>query len=131
VRHTLKKREILRGKTKFDILFDRGKRIQGKVSKCLVLFQPVDVGNAPTVTVAFVAPRTVKRAVDRIQVKRLLREVYRKNKYELLHHQSHKSIMLLFMLSQGATSQHDLPSYNDIEDDMKFFLHTIREKSHT
>lgn len=130
VRQTLKKKEILRGKKNFDLLFDRGERIRGTVTRCLVLSLSGDPLRIPIVTVAFVVPRTVKRAVDRIHIKRLLREAYRRNKHELFQQPSLQSIVLLFVCSHKPDAQHSLPSYNEIEIDMKFFLRVIREKSH-
>ena len=127
MRHTLKKKEVLRGRNNFDLLFKRGEKFSGATIRCLVVRTPVDArGAAPRVTSGFAVPRTVKRAVDRNRIKRFLRESYRLNKHLLAHQkQLSRGVTILFLYSHKKGSQSGLPSFHVVEQDMKHLLQSI------
>jgi|Deesub1362B_J571_1020462.scaffolds.fasta_scaffold02220_2 ribonuclease P protein component len=72
-RETLRKYEILRGHGAIERVFREGKKVNGKLVSVFYLPNPEK-------KVAFVASRQYRKAVKRNRVKRLLREIYRKNK---------------------------------------------------
>jgi ribonuclease P protein component len=66
-----------------------------------------------------VSKRRFKRAVDRNRVKRLLREVYRLNKHELLEHLSAKGLKLAIAIVYTGK---ELPEYQKLT---RSFLHCV------
>jgi ribonuclease P protein component len=71
----LKRFEILKSKTLFNEIFERGTRIQGKILT-LICFP------SSTRLVGFTVTKTCKTAAKRNYCKRLLRELFRKNKHD-------------------------------------------------
>jgi ribonuclease P protein component len=121
LRHTLKKSEILRGRSKFQDIFKRGRPVDGKFIRCLVLRErPVREPGLLVVGVA--VARAVRRAVDRNRIKRLLRESYRANKQHL---PADAALTLLFLWRSAKLST--MPSLNEIANDMKSILLRIRD----
>ncbi len=72
-RETLKKQEILRGKDSFKEVFEKGEKLKGK---WVVIF----VVSAQQAQMGIAVSKKYRRAVDRNRIKRLIREIYRKNK---------------------------------------------------
>jgi ribonuclease P protein component len=128
VRQTLRKSEILKGKKNFQEVFNRGKKIDGSILRCYVFQKSHTVGHKPgKATVAFVVSRTVRRAVDRNRIKRLMRESYRLNK-NILPVQSpiateHPTLVFLFLTKRRTGPS--LPQYAEVETDMKSILNKI------
>ena len=82
-RFILGKSERLKSRKAIDLLFAEGKRVHVEGFRVLYRFEPVDHA-AFSVKLGVAAPaRTFKRAVDRNRVKRLMREAYRHQKYNL------------------------------------------------
>lgn len=69
----LPKKDILRGKAKFDFIFRHGTSINGR--NVTILFV-----NSNSKKIGFVVSKRVKNAVHRNYFKRILREIYRLNK---------------------------------------------------
>ncbi|MBI1803344.1 MAG: ribonuclease P protein component [Ignavibacteriae bacterium] len=128
MRHTLTKSEILRGKKNFDLVFQRGKKIEGRYLRCLfVPNAPLSGSEGVSCTVGFAVSRTVKRAVDRNTLKRLLRESYRLNKSILSPAIEHfpARLALVFLYTMRASHSSELPTFREIERDMKKVLGDI------
>ena len=127
VRHTLRKKDVLRGRKSFDLLFRRGEKFSGTAIRCLVVRTPADVREeTPRVIVGFAVPKTVKRAVDRNRIKRFLRESYRLNTHLLAQQkQLARGVTILFLYSHKKGSPAGLPSYHDVEQDMKQLLKSV------
>ena len=129
---TLKKAEILRGKKNFQIIFDRGKRIQGRLLQCLVLN---DAGflskNPPRVVIGAAVGSRLKKATQRNRIKRLIRESYRLNKEIILSRVKNQTnpmaLMFVYRTRSAAAGSHD-PSYDDIERDVKELLGRVVER---
>ena len=128
MRHTLKKSEILRGKKNFDAIFARGKKTEGRYLRGLyVLNAPLSKSAETSCVVGFAVARTVRRAVDRNKLKRFLRESYRRNKV-ILHPVIERlptPLALVFLYTKGAAHVSDLPTFSEIETDMKKILGEI------
>ena len=119
---TLKRAEILRGRSNFQSVLRRGRRIQGKLFRCLVLPSAGDLHPGRKITFGITVSRSVRRAVDRNRIKRLTRETYRLNKETLLSPLSAR-VTLLFIYSAGG--KRAIPGFQEIEEDMKTILAAV------
>jgi|WetSurMetagenome_2_1015567.scaffolds.fasta_scaffold1613594_1 ribonuclease P protein component len=70
----LPKAEVLRKKTDFNEVFEKGRSWNGKILKCLY-------AKSNRRMVGFVVSRRYGNAVQRNRAKRLMREAYRKNRH--------------------------------------------------
>ena len=125
VQHTLKRSEILRGKKNFRLFFIRGVRIQGKILRCL-FFEDVKSNSGESACVIFgvVVPRTIRKAVDRNHIKRLIREAFRLNKDILSGCKGNVThvTQLLFTCDTRLPGIIKEISFDEINDDMKTIL---------
>ena len=128
-RFTLRKKEILRGRKAFQEIFTRGRRINGTFLQGILLVEQHEAPDKQQhVLVGFSARSTVKRAVDRNRIKRLMRESYRLNKHIFLStvENSTTSIRLLFLFAPKKISHSsELPSHKEVEQDVKQILDTV------
>ncbi len=107
-RETLRKYEILRGHGAVEGVLSRGKRFAGRYVHLFYL-------PAEEKKVAFLAARKYRKAVQRNRIKRLLREVYRKNK-------------VLFPAGKWVfygKFREPLPSYHQINQDVIELIGTL------
>lgn len=80
MRYTLGKEEKLKGRKLIEQLFAEGKRVKSFPIQ-LIYFKNLEETDT-TVKVGFSVPkRNIKLAVNRNRIKRVLREIYRKNKH--------------------------------------------------
>lgn len=80
MRYTLGKEERLKSKKLIEQLFEKGNRI--KSAPFQLMYLSLNHSGEFPIKVGFTVPkRSIKLAVDRNRIKRLMREVYRKNKY--------------------------------------------------
>ena len=128
-RFTLKKKEILRGRTTLQELLARAQRIRAThIQGLLLIDQQRATRVQPFILVGFSARKTVKRAVDRNRIKRLMRESYRLNKHSLLStiEKSQHTLKLLFLYSPKKISHgSELPTYSEVESDVKHILDVV------
>ncbi len=118
MRQTLKKSEILRGRKNFQLIFEQGRKIEGRLLRCYVLpGKRPPPGTRPSVVIGVATSRVLRRAVDRNRVKRLIRESYRRQK-EIIISPATSGGSLLFLFSAAAARREQLPSYSEIEKDM-------------
>jgi ribonuclease P protein component len=83
LRYTLRKEEIIRGRTAFQSIISSGNRLVEKVVLCF--YQIEDSANEPNqILVGFTVSKKIGKAVVRNRIKRLMRESYRLHKYILL-----------------------------------------------
>ncbi len=121
MRYTLKKEEKLKSKRLIGALFEKGKSLS-KFPLRLVYLQAEHSSNYP-VQVAFSAPkRKFRKAVDRIRIKRLMREAYRQNKHILYDNIEEKYVIML-----SYTDEKEL-KYVEIEEKMILLLNKLLEK---
>ncbi|MEM9078206.1 MAG: ribonuclease P protein component [Bacteroidota bacterium] len=92
---TFSKKERLKGKKSFDIIFAEGQIL--KAYPIQLRYFPMDFDDGAQIKVAVVAPkRKFKKAFQRNRIKRLLREAYRVNK-SLVFNNIEGNFALLFL----------------------------------
>jgi ribonuclease P protein component len=134
MQYSLKKSEILRGRNNFQRIFKHGEKVDGKFLRCLVLpAERLNKHHIKHVIVGFAVARTVKRAVDRNRVRRLIRESYRRNKKILLSTAGRLdiSLELVFTHSQYSSSNMRNPTYLEIEHEMKKLFDNVIQAQRT
>ena len=95
MRYTLGKEEKLKGRKLIEQLFAEGQRVKSFPIQ-LIYFKNLKEAEA-TVKVGFSVPkRNIKLAVHRNRIKRVLREVYRKNKH-IFSSQLKESYVFMFI----------------------------------
>lgn len=115
------KKEHLCKKKDFDLLFIAGKSLYLSFLKAQVIFFDSE---KPEVKVAFAIPsKKIKRAVDRNYLKRIMREVYRKNKHLLMDSLQGKSIYITFIFLTN-----ELVHYKQMEEVLLLLLQQIHRK---
>lgn len=120
-RQTFRKPERLVSAIAFRKLLREGRSIHRPPIR--LVFAALPLPNPVPAQVAFSVPKRVfKRAVDRNRIKRLMREVYRKNKntlYPLLQNTG-KQWALLFIYN-GRT----VPSFNEVQEKLTLTLRQL------
>ena len=106
MRYTFSKEEKLKSRKQIGLLFEKGESIKQFPIRIKYL-KLSDAENLPKI--AFSVPkRNFKLAVDRIRIKRLLRESYRKNKHILNYLLSGEYILMLLFTDKLEWAQQDL-----------------------
>ncbi len=121
------KKEKLKSKVLIDKLFAEGQTVK-KYPLLLVytrLQNPSEKVNKVGVSVS---KRNFKRAVDRIKIKRLMREVFRKNKYLVTSNLAQNYALMLIYTGREVWSYADL-SHNG-EELLKRFVAQEKMKEH-
>jgi len=116
MQQTFKKQEKLKKSKLIDQLFAKGKAVTAFPIKLIYLQIEHDSPYKIQAGVS-ASKRNFKKAVDRIRIKRLLREAYRKNKY-LIYESEHtkKHIFMFIYLSKKEVD------YHIIEEKMQIIL---------
>jgi len=115
------KKERLCKKKEFDLVFSKGKAFYFSFLKAQYLFIKSD---KPEIKVAFTVPsKKHKKAVDRNYLKRIMREIYRKNKHLLHQTLCEQSIYITFIFLTN-----EMVTYKQMESVLLVLLHQIQEK---
>ncbi len=118
---TFSKSERLCKKSEFDLLFNNGKYVINNNIKAQYIFKP---SSLPEIKVAFAIPsKRIKTAVNRNYLKRIMREIYRKNKYILHNHLNTHSVYITFIFLTK-----EVIDYKEMETNLLLLLHQILEK---
>ena len=115
------KSEKLKSKKLIDLLFSEGKNIKSYPLK--LVYIPVNNTENPELKTGVSVPKKlVKTAVKRNRIKRLMREVYRKNKYLVTNHLSNSYAFMFIHISREE------PDYERLEKSMIKILENFRNK---
>lgn len=118
-----RKVERLTSRKTFDLLLKKGRSIQDAPFRLIWL---IEHSESPfPAKIAFAVPkRNFKSAVERNKIKRLMREVYRKNKADLytLLKQKEKQLAILIVYT-GKT----IPDYKEVEQKLTVILQRLAE----
>ncbi|MFB0938563.1 MAG: ribonuclease P protein component [Urechidicola sp.] len=107
MRFTLGKEEKLKSRKQIERLFLEGESV--KEFPLRLKFLKTDYELKFPFQVAFSVPkRNVKLAVDRIRIKRLLREVYRKNKHIILNNNSENYVVMFIYTDKKERKYEEL-----------------------
>ena len=99
MQYTLGKEEKLKSKKLIDQLFAEGKHV--KSFPLRLIYSPLNHDGEFPIKVGFSVPkRNVKLAVDRNRIKRLMREVYRKNKHLFLDNIENKYVFMFIYMAK-------------------------------
>ena len=101
------KKEKLKSKVLIDQLFAEGKSLK-KYPLRLIYIPMVDESAAFHQTAVSVPKRNHKKAVDRINLKRLMREAFRKNKYLVTNQLKARYAFMLLYTGRGKASYEEL-----------------------
>ena len=116
------KSEKLKSKKLIDLLFSEGKNIKSYPLK--LVYIPVDNSENPELKTGVSVPKKlVKTAVKRNRIKRLMREVFRKNKYLVTKDLSTSYAFMFIHISREE------PDYEKLEKSMIKILENFRNKN--
>jgi len=122
------KSEIIKKKKYFKNIYERGTEFSGKILRCLVVrTEPNEMFVKANVVFGVSVGRNVRLAVDRNRIKRLVRESYRRNR-NLIKPLSEKATCttaMLFTFRQKRGTIFRLPTFNEVENDMKNIINQI------
>ncbi len=112
MQYTLGKKEKLKSKKLIEQLFAEGKHV--KAFPFRLIYLPINHGGESLIKAGVTVPkRNVKLAVNRNRIKRLMREVYRKNKHSFTENLSEPYIFMFIYMAKEA------PNYIDLESSLK------------
>lgn len=107
MRHTLGKEEKLKSKKAIELLFSEGNRVKSHPFQ-LIFLQKEHTSEFP-IKIGFSVPkRSIKLAVNRNRIKRLMREVYRKNKQLFSENLNEHYICMLIYTAKKEIKYDDL-----------------------
>ena len=123
VRQTFNKAERLRSRKLIEQVLRDGKYVSAGSLRMKWLATELD-SSSPAQIAITVSKKKFKRAVDRNRIKRLHREVYRKNKallYKTL--QDHKKQLALLLIYYG----NEMPVYDQVNKDLTLILQKLEQ----
>jgi ribonuclease P protein component len=128
VNQTLKRREILRGKSFYREIIKQGLPIRGNAIKATISeISPISNNSGKiSYVVGITSHRSIKHAVDRNRIKRWIREAYRihKNLLGVGTIKRERPLGIIFSCYRQPDIPHRL-SFPAIENDMKNILHHL------
>jgi len=105
--YTLGKSEKLKSKKLIEQLFAEGKHV--KAFPLRLIYLPIHHGSEFPIKAGFSVPkRNVKLAVNRNRIKRLIREVYRKNKQAFANNLNEQYIFMFIYMAKEEINYVDL-----------------------
>ncbi len=123
MQHTFKKQEKLKKSKLIEQLFAQGKSLT--VYPVKLIYLEIDHESPYKIQAGVtVSKRNFKKAVDRNRIKRLLREVYRKNKFVIYDSENTKKHIFMFIYL--GKKEFD---YHVLEDKMKLLLQEFIQKN--
>jgi len=131
-RFSLQKNEILRGEKQFRRLIHNGNVVSsGKIKCYYIVERAIRDDSQISVKVGFSVPRrTVRKAIDRNHLKRLMRESFRTQKPMLVEYlkKTHHSLDILFIY-RSKTNQHPRSmKLADVQADITGVLNRLRNQ---
>lgn len=121
------KKEKLKSKIIIDRLFAEGQSV--KKYPLRLVYLPLERPGEEFSKVAVSVPkRSFKRAVDRIKIKRLMREAYRKNKYLVTNNLAGKYALMFIYTGREIWSYSEL--FRSSEELLKRFVQQEKMKEH-
>lgn len=122
-RHTLHKHERIKRSKDIDHLFAEGEKIFEY--PLLIWWEEKNLPtNSPAQVLVSVSKRRFRKATDRVCIKRLLREAYRKNKLPLYRQlETNGKQMLIAIIYVGKK----MPAYQEIEKKIIILLHRLSQ----
>jgi ribonuclease P protein component len=121
------KKEKLKSKVIIDKLFAEGRSV--KKYPLLLIYTPLENPSEKVNKVGVsVSKRNFKRAVDRVKIKRLMREVFRKNKYLVSSNLAENYAIMLIYTGREIWSYKDL--LRNGEEVLKRFVAQEKAKEH-
>jgi ribonuclease P protein component len=125
-RELLEKSEILRGRGAFSEVLTKGRRLQGTHIFCYLLRVNSERKKAVPVQAGFAVSRSVKSAVKRNRVRRLMREAYRLNKGKVMNLVlgQERCFKIVFLYKESAGKNTDELELKDIDLDIQKTLIT-------
>jgi len=124
MKYTLNKQEKLKSKKLIEELFLHGDSVKLFPLR-LTYLQKEHTSSYPAQAAFSVPKRNFKLAVDRNRVKRLLREVYRKEKYTVYNSVTSPFVYMITFMGKKE------PKYSDLESKMKQLLEKFLAKIET
>ena len=129
--HDLWRNKIIKERKKSRIQFRNGFELRGKLLRCLVTKIEPSMIKEKVQTLFFVSvSRAVRLAVERNRIKRYIRESFRRNQdlFSIYNTESTKQIAMLFIYSRRKISTQPLPSFCEIDNDIKNILKNELQK---
>jgi len=122
---SLGKNERLKSRKIINDLFDCGKIIHHYPFKILFKISSKENSIFPAQIAVSASKRNFKRAVDRIKIKRKIKEAYRQNKHLLYHELNKREQKLNLFVIYTAKQEID---YSTIDGEMKNLIQKIIDK---
>lgn len=115
-----RKDSTLRSSQDIGWVLKSGRRFRGKYVSIVYLSRPAVEG----IRVGFTASKSIRSAVDRNRMKRLMRETFRKKSNRILSRDTKTGLDIVLLCSQTSPTI----SLKDIENDFDKFLDTITQE---
>ncbi len=120
----LSKKERIKSKKEFQLVFKQGSTLVSNSRKLKAIFY-IYSSDSPNCKVAFAIFKKAGNAVWRNRIKRILRDLYRTNKYIILNQLNYNSVLLVFSLNSVSQKNNPKIFSNNLEEDVLDLLNNI------